>query len=240
MGDDRGYLLDRLCEWVNEDWRPDWVRESDREVGMVFGILKAIVAHVYFEWIHPFGDGNGRTGRLIEFFILVAAGAPLPAGHLLNNHYNITRTEYYRRFDQSSKANDGVMAFLLYAVGGLLDGLQTQLDVIRAQQLDVTWRNYIDEFFRDLPEGSVARRQRRLVLDLSIKKEPIPKSKLSTLSAKVQEVYRKTTDKTLSRDINKLRGNKLIREVEGGYIANKELILAFLPPRRVPKGAATK
>lgn len=238
--EDRGYLLKRLCDWINDDWRPEWARSSKREVGIIFGILKAIVAHVYFEWIHPYGDGNGRTGRLIEFFILVAAGAPLPTGHLLSNHYNVTRTEYYRRFDQSSKTNDGVIAFLLYAVGGLLDGVQTQLDFIRTQQLDVAWRNYVFEFFRDLSQSDVARRRRRLVLDLSLKNKPIPKSKLSKLSAKVQELYSKTTDKTLARDINKLKEDELIREVDGGYIANKELILEFLPPRREPKRADTK
>ncbi|MCH8821941.1 MAG: Fic family protein [Planctomycetes bacterium] len=238
--EDRGYLLERLCDWINKDWRPEEARSSKREVGIIFGILKAIVAHIYFEWIHPFGDGNGRTGRLIEFFILVAAGAPLPAGHLLSNHYNLTRTEYYRRFDQSSKTNDGVISFLRYAVGGLLDGLQTQLNLIRTEQLDVAWRNYVYEFFRDRTQSDVARRQQRLVLDLSLQSEAIPRSKLATFSAKVQELYSRTTDKTLLRDIKKLKENKLILEVEGGFIANKERILAFLPPRRNPKTDDTK
>ncbi len=238
--EDRDYLLERLCDWINDDWKPEWARSSKREVGIIFGILKAIVAHVYFEWIHPYGDGNGRTGRLIEFFILVAAGAPLPAGHLLSNHYNVTRTEYYRRFDQSSKTNDGVIAFLLYAVGGLLDGLQTQLDFIRTQQLDVDWHNYVDEFYRDLPQSNVLRRQWRLVLDLSMQNEPVPQSKLAKMTTKVEEFYQTKTNKTLQRDIRKLKADQLILKVDGGYIANKELILAFLPPRREPKRANTK
>jgi hypothetical protein len=54
-------------------------------------LIAAVVAHVYFEWIHPFGDGNGRTGRLIELKLLLEAGVPQPAAHLLSNHYNATR-----------------------------------------------------------------------------------------------------------------------------------------------------
>lgn len=238
--EDRTYLLERLCEWINKDWRPEWARNSKREVGIIFGILKAIVAHVYFEWIHPFGDGNGRTGRLIEFFILVAAGTPLPAGYLLSNHYNLTRTEYYRRFDQSSKTDDGVVSFLLYSVGGLLDGLQSQLDFIRAQQLDADWHNYVDEYYRDLPYNNVIRRQRRLVLDLSKQSEPIPKSKITKLSAKIEALYHNKTNKTLERDLKKLKDTQLILRMKGGYIANKELIMAFLPPRRNPKVPDTK
>ena len=63
-------------------------------------VIQAIVAHVYIAMIHPFGDGNGRTARLIEFYILLRAGLPDMASHILSNHYNDTRQEYYRRLDQ--------------------------------------------------------------------------------------------------------------------------------------------
>ena len=33
--------------------------------------------HGYFEYLHPFRDGNGRTGRLLSNFILLKAGHPL-------------------------------------------------------------------------------------------------------------------------------------------------------------------
>jgi len=41
--------------------------------------------------IHPFGDSNGRTARLIEFYILLRAGLPDMVSHILSNHYNDTR-----------------------------------------------------------------------------------------------------------------------------------------------------
>jgi Fic family protein len=33
--------------------------------------------HGYYEYLHPFRDGNGRTGRLLSNFILLRAGHPL-------------------------------------------------------------------------------------------------------------------------------------------------------------------
>lgn len=82
-------LLARLVEWLNEMRAPD-----DRpELRFPFAVLKSILAHLYIAWIHPFGDGNGRTARLIEFQLMVEAGAPIPAAHLLSDHYNRSSTK---------------------------------------------------------------------------------------------------------------------------------------------------
>src|ERR1700679_822139 len=61
------YLLDRLVYWLN-DFNPDTLPR------IAVALLKAMLAHLYIAWIHPFGDGNGRTARLIEFYILSGAG----------------------------------------------------------------------------------------------------------------------------------------------------------------------
>jgi Fic family protein len=56
-------LLSKLATWLNsKSFKPP----SDDD-SIVYGIIKAIVAHIYVAWIHPFGDGNGRTARLMEW-----------------------------------------------------------------------------------------------------------------------------------------------------------------------------
>ena len=40
-------------------------------------LIVAAKWHGYFEYLHPFRDGNGRTGRLLSNFILLRAGHPL-------------------------------------------------------------------------------------------------------------------------------------------------------------------
>ena len=219
------YLLDRLCEWLNsEAFSPQPGR------AIIYAILKAVLAHLYLAWIHPFGDGNGRTARLVEFQILIASGVPAPAAHLLSNHYNQTRTEYYRQLDQASRSGGDALPFVFYAAQGFLDELRSQLQVIRVQQLDVAWRNHVHEAFSDKKSPSDARR-RHLVLDLSQMAGPVPFSKLSEVSPRVAAAYARKTSKTLSRDVNALLQMGLLVEEQGGYRARKDLILAFLPPK---------
>ncbi len=226
--EDCAYLLDHLCQWLNGHGF-----EAPPSQEIAYAILKSVISHLYLAWIHPFGDGNGRTARLIEFQILIASGVPAPAAHLLSNHYNQTRAEYYRQLDQASRSGGDVIPFILYAVTGFAEGLRSQLEVIRMQQWDIVWRNYIHESFRDQTSPG-AERQRRLALDLSQKLEPVPFSKLTDISPRIAKAYANKTDTTLRRDLEKLLEMELIRKEKDGYLANKELILAFLPTKAEP------
>jgi Fic family protein len=95
-------------------------------------IIKAIVAHLYFVLIHPFGDGNGRTARLIEWRTLDHADIASVATHLLSNHYNLTRSSYYEALDHASRGKD-IKHFFIYAISGLVEQLASQLDNIYMQ-----------------------------------------------------------------------------------------------------------
>ena len=170
-------------------------------------------------WIHPFRDGNGRKARLIEFFLLVQSGIPLPACHLLSNHYNKTRTRYYAELDRSSKAADGDISFISYAVSGFVDGLREQLEYIRDQQWLITWKNYVHEKFRDKPTRAHTR-QRLLVLDLPL--TPTARKGLTHVSPRVAEQYAGKGDKTLSRDINALMAMDLLVKETAGYLPNRD------------------
>jgi len=219
------YLLQKFCSWLNKFEIP----ESNR---ITFGILKAIIAHIYFVWIHPFGDGNGRTDRLIEFQILMEVGIPTTAAHLLSNFYNQTRTEYYRQLDKTSKAKGNIANFIKYAVNGYVDELREQLKIIRMQQWDITWRNYVHEMFKD-QTSEAAVRQRHLALDLSFQAdEPIRISKIPEVSTRIATAYAKKTRKTMVRDVNKLINMGLMERTKDGIRAKREIILAFLPARK--------
>jgi len=229
--EDCEYLTRRLCEWLNSDFKPP------AGYDIAFGLLKAIVAHLYLAWIHPFADGNGRSARLVEFQILLAAGVPATAAHLLSNHYNQTRTEYYRHLELSHKAPEGPFSFIDYALQGFLDGLNSQLKTVRAQQLHVHWINYIHDKFRD-KEGPANIRRRHLLLDLSGKADPVPVSEIRLISPRIAEAYATKGDKTLTRDINRLLALDLIVKTPRGLSAKREIMSAFLPPIRKPGDAA--
>jgi Fic family protein len=223
--EDCEYLLDRFCEWLNGLKYP-------KDLETPYSILAAIAAHIYFVWIHPFGDGNGRTARLIEFRYLLQAGFPTPAAHLLSNFYNHTRTEYYRHLDQSSKNGGDMTQFIAYAVRGLVDQLREQIEDIRNLQWDIAWENYVHEVLGKNSESE--RRRRHLVLDLSKVDDNngwISVSKIPEISVRLAKEYANKTAKTLSRDINALMQINLVIDSERKIKANKDLILAFLPAR---------
>ncbi len=222
--EDCEHLLEHMCEWLNS---PELCHSNDDRI--VYGLLRAILAHLYLAWIHPFGDGNGRTARLIEFQILVAAGLPSPAAHLLSNHYNLTRHEYYRQLDRSSRSGGDIAPFVEYALRGFVDGLKEQLGWIKAQQLVIYWRDYIHNIFK-YKESEVDRRRRHLALDLSV--EPVPLAKVREVSIRVAKDYANKSDKTLRRDLAILEEMGLVEVAGGAAHANMDIILAFLPDRR--------
>lgn len=222
--EDREFLLDRLSEWLNG---PDFTARSPGwELPMA--IVKAIVAHLYIAWIHPFGDGNGRTARLMELRILLEAGVPTPATHLLSNHYNQTRTEYYRQLRLASRGEADVLPFIRYALQGFVDGLRDQLGRIRGQQFADRWEQYVyQQFGRATTPARL--RQRQLVLEMSKADKPLSRAELPTLSSGLIEMYRSKTGKALTRDLNVVTKMGLVRRQAAGYVPNRRVIEAFLP-----------
>ncbi len=223
LPEDLPYLVDRLCDWLNAGFP---VPHCGR---IACGILRAIVAHLYLAWIHPFADGNGRTARLLEFRILLSSGVSANAAHLLSNHYNQTRTEYYRYLDFSHRSLDGFLAFVLYALTGFVDGLKEQIQTIQQQQLLVHWENYVHGQFQGR-DSKTENRRRRLVIDLSHQEKPVPQSKLRHISPRVAEFYAGHTERTLMRDVELLDAQGFVEQTPAGVRARIETMQAFMPP----------
>jgi Fic family protein len=223
--EDCPYLMERLCQWLNEGFTG-----LGADGHMPLAILKAVLAHLYIAWIHPFGDGNGRTARLLEFYLLMDAGVPVPAAHLLSDHYNKTRSEYYRQLDYASKSGGDVLPFISYACQGLIDGLRAQIAMVREQQQKVAWENYVHEEFRQKASSS-HKRQRDLVLALGDQGGWVEVSKIPTLSVPMAQAYQPDNPRLLARDLNAIATKDLIERVHGKVRARREIIQAFLPKR---------
>jgi len=162
------------------------------------------------------------------------AGMPTPATHLLSNHYNQTRSEYYRQLDRASKSGGDVVPFLVYSIQGFRDGLQEQFKFINRQHLEVAWENFVHESFRDKTQLSDYRRK-HVVLALSRVTSPVGSGDIAMLSPRVATEYAGKTSKTITRDLNELRKMDLIVRRKEGWSANQDLVLGFLPVRAKAK-----
>ena len=219
------FLMQKLFDWIHSG---DWKVGKEHEI--IEGILKAIIAHLYVAWVHPFGDGNGRSARLLEFRLLMNANVPSTAAHLLTKHYNDTRTEYYNALDATSKLHGNPATFLLYALQGFVDALDEQIGIILEEQLNVAWDHYIhSSVFREKHSKSQAR-QRDLLLAISAYNTPIPHDELRRrLPEVLLEEYAEKTSRVFNRDLNALEGRKLLVRTSKGILAAKDMMKAFLP-----------
>jgi Fic family protein len=230
--EDVEYLLDKLVEWLNG---PTFVNR-DPEIQFALILAKAVYAHLYLAWIHPFGDGNGRTARLLEFAILADCGhVPVPAAHLLSNHYNLTRDRYYRELDLASKPGQSTLGLLSYAIEGFIDGIREAIGMVRQQQIQVAWVNYVHERFTLLPNTNASARQRALVLAMPMGRS-VRRDDLEGLTPKIAKLYASAGPRVLSRDLNRLESLGLIYSWQSGYRANAEIVQAFLPPMAATEG----
>jgi Fic family protein len=222
-GSDCENLLDKLCQRYQtfEEVIPNGLDK------IAVAILRAVITHLFLVWIHPFADGNGRTARLLEIRTLLGAGVPMPATHLLSNHYGLTRLEYDRQLDNASKTGKTI-DFVMYAVQGFVDQLDEQMKLIGKQQLRVAWATFIHDYFSGRDSASEIR-QKLLLLDLSKCSDPVPLKKITDISPRVAKAYADKTAKTLARDLKALRDMYFVRLQDGGYVANKEMIFFFRP-----------
>ena len=222
-------LVNLLCAWLQEEFG-----SKEGPPSFTDAVIQAIVTHVYVEWIHLFGDGNGRTGRLLEFYLLLRAGNPDIASHILSNFYNETRSEYYRQIHQATRNRD-LGDFIAYAVQGYRDGLLETLQTIQKIQFRIAWRTLVHDRFatQRYRKRRVFKRRRELMLHFPLQKAaPLDDLPMQTINLARQ--YATLTSTTLLRDVKFLIDMDLVvrDEPTGGYRAHTDLLRRQMPSRR--------
>jgi len=204
-------LVERFCEWMRIEFGYASGRQPLHEA-----IVQAVVAHVYFEWIHPFADGNGRTGRLLEFSILLRAGLPDIAAHVLANHYNRSRAEYAANFEFARKSRD-LSEFIDYAVVGLLDGLRETLAKVQDDAFRIVWRSLIFDAFASYTDyHKIKIFKRRRALALAMPPDEFTPESLLQQSEELLKQYMNLDRRAILADLDVIVSLQLADKVEGG------------------------
>lgn len=98
-----------------------WWNEQSAELSPV---LTSAILHYRFEAIHPFADGNGRTGRALALWELYRRGFDTHHIFSVDEYYWEDRPRYYAALDTVRREGEDLTGWLEYCAEGLLHTLE--------------------------------------------------------------------------------------------------------------------
>jgi len=122
---------------------------NDNSFCAVDPLIKMAIAHHQFESIHPFYDGNGRAGRILNSLYLVAKGLlDLPV-LFLSGYINDARPDYYRLLQYTHVEGDWE-PWLLYIIRGVAS--TSANTIARIRMIRKLMGNYEERMRTELPK----------------------------------------------------------------------------------------
>jgi Fic family protein len=104
---------------------------ADQQAYAVDPLIKMALMHHQFESIHPFYDGNGRTGRILNVLYLVKEGLLEIPVLYLSRYIVRTKPDYYRLL-QSVRENDEWESWVFYMLTAIEDTASDAIETIQA------------------------------------------------------------------------------------------------------------
>lgn len=124
----------------------DYINKNDYEVDP---LIKMALIHYQFESIHPFYDGNGRTGRILNVLYLVLNNLLDSPILYLSNYINKNKEEYYRLFTEF-RENNNYEGWIIYILNGIEETSKNTIELIKLIQSEIL--SYKEEFMTKLPK----------------------------------------------------------------------------------------
>jgi Fic family protein len=192
----------------------DYMRELFDFIGQddspKYDLLKTAIAHHRFVWIHPFGNGNGRTVRLFTYAMLVKTGFNVNIGRILNPTavFCSNRNEYYSFL---SEADKGTHKGLLFWCEYVLKGLKEEIEKIDR----LTNYDYLKKEILIPAINHSLERQYITISETKILKKVVEKQVIQ--ASDIKDIFKGKASAEISRQIKKLIDKKmLIPEEDGG------------------------
>ncbi len=183
-------LMKEFVEWINS-----------KEVVELDSLIRASLAHYHLGLIHPFGNGNGRTIRIVEAMLLRASGIKyVPT--MLSNYYYRKMDEYYRAFSLARKNPEhDVTVFLKFMLEGVIDSLKEIKDSVTFRIRLLVMRDY---YALLKSRKLITHRQHDLVCMLLDAREGTVSLKGLFDISPYKALYRNVSERTARRDLYKL------------------------------------
>ena len=168
------------------------------------GAVRAGVAHLYFECIHPFSDGNGRIGRAISE-IALSQELGHPALLSLSTTIENRRNEYYEALNRASRNGLDITEWLVWFTELVLDSQrQAKEQIAFVLSKARFWDRYADR---------LNDRQTR-ILNRMLREGP--EGFKGGMSAQKYTKITGCSKATATRDLSELLKMGAIRKLEGG------------------------
>lgn len=200
-------LMAEFVEFIN----------SRRVIERYGPVIRAILAHFYLVSIHPFGDGNGRTSRGAEAYILYCGGYNVRGFYSLANFYYKNRYRYVEELQAARFRHQGRLTeFVRFS----LDGFVSELEQIQEQILDFVRRVMFMDYVEELSNDQLISWRALTILKYMVRERQ--RIRLQEFKSKehyvVEAVYRTYRGvKTLSRDLKQLLDQGLL-EIRDGFL----------------------
>lgn len=188
-----------------------------------YQLLMVAIAHHRFEYIHPFDNGNGRMGRLLNYAFLIKLGFKVKQGRLINpsSVFYTDRDKYYDMLAQADSLSDeDILAWCEY----FLLGLKNEIEKIDSL-LD---KEYVEKELL-LPTLKIAHERKHITTEeRRILEYLIGKADMTMKSEELAELGIHDSKKK-SSTMAKLREKKIIEPItEGGRIYTIQFINNYL------------
>jgi len=202
-------LMKEFARWINSE-----------EILNLDPAIRAALAHYHFGLIHPFGDGNGRTARLIEA-LLMRLGGMKYVPIMLSNFYYRNMDDYFWTFSKARKSEEhDVTPF----VGFVLKGVVESLNEIKGRIIFFISKFALRDYYAFLRTGKqITQRQHDLLIIALDELTPFALGDLFTVSP-FNVLYRNVSERTARRDLKKLSDTRLLYVTEGKYQLNLQVL----------------
>ncbi len=174
-------------------------------------VIRAPLVHYYYELIHPFWDGNGRVGRVLEASILIHEGfryAPFAQARYYLDHIH----QYFTLFNVCRNAADKKQdcpntPFVDFYLQGMLSSINRLHDQVNRLVEASLFKNQLAD---SLAKKDINKRQYAIAEYVLRSRTPVP---LRELRKEVwyAAMYASLTGKTKQRDLVKLQDLRLIQ-----------------------------
>jgi len=130
----------------------------NRDVPGLDLVLKAAIAHLWFETIHPFEDGNGRIGRALSDMLLARSEQSAQRYYSISGQIKLEQGKYYDHLEETQKGDLNITKYLgwfLDCLDRAFNGAETILaDVIRKAKF---WEVHAGRSFNDRQKSMINR-----------------------------------------------------------------------------------